>query len=114
MRRRRQSAKRTQRMPRPGAIIREKKTKALAQRMIAGPVGTRAALLLISAPKNPDAAPKPVSYTHLRANETVLVLVCRLLLVKKKNNKPFYIHSSNPSQPSPFILLLILYFIPLL
>ena len=26
----------------------------------------------------------PVSYTHLRAHETVLDLVCRLLLVKKK------------------------------
>ena len=35
----------------------------------------------------------PVSYTHLRAHETVLDLVCRLLLekkkkeTKKKNNK---------------------------
>ena len=34
----------------------------------------------------------PVSYTHLRAHETVLDLVCRLLLekknyYKKKNNK---------------------------
>ena len=28
-----------------------------------------------------------VSYTHLRAHETVLELVCRLLLVKKKKNK---------------------------
>ena len=28
--------------------------------------------------------PKPVSYTHLRAHETVLDLVCRLLLEKKK------------------------------
>ena len=27
-----------------------------------------------------------VSYTHLRAHETVLDLVCRLLLEKKKNN----------------------------
>src|SRR5665811_2550527 len=27
---------------------------------------------------------RPVSYTHLRAHETVLDLVCRLLLVKKK------------------------------
>ena len=26
----------------------------------------------------------PVSYTHLRAHETVLDLVCRLLLKKKK------------------------------
>ena len=29
----------------------------------------------------------PVSYTHLRAHETVLDLVCRLLLEKKKNRK---------------------------
>ena len=32
------------------------------------------------------AAGAPVSYTHLRAHETVLDLVCRLLLEKKKNN----------------------------
>ena len=31
--------------------------------------------------KDPDS----VSYTHLRAHETVLDLVCRLLLEKKKN-----------------------------
>ena len=30
------------------------------------------------------ADPAPVSYTHLRAHETVLDLVCRLLLEKKK------------------------------
>ena len=29
--------------------------------------------------------PVPVSYTHLRAHETVLDLVCRLLLEKKKH-----------------------------
>ena len=29
--------------------------------------------------------PDTVSYTHLRAHETVLDLVCRLLLEKKKN-----------------------------
>src|SRR5665811_540007 len=31
--------------------------------------------------------PCSVSYTHLRAHETVLDLVCRLLLEKKKNTK---------------------------
>eukprot|EP00657_Telonema_sp_P-1_P007681 TRINITY_DN27768_c0_g1_i1.p1 TRINITY_DN27768_c0_g1~~TRINITY_DN27768_c0_g1_i1.p1 ORF type:complete len:156 (-),score=28.45 TRINITY_DN27768_c0_g1_i1:52-519(-) len=31
---------------------------------------------------------RAVSYTHLRAHETVLDLVCRLLLEKKKNTKP--------------------------
>ena len=30
-----------------------------------------------------DSVAHPVSYTHLRAHETVLVLVCSLLLVKK-------------------------------
>ena len=30
--------------------------------------------------------PDPVSYTHLRAHETVLDLVCRLLLEKKKSH----------------------------
>ena len=34
---------------------------------------------------NPSQIPEPVSYTHLRAHETVLDLVCRLLLEKKKN-----------------------------
>ena len=31
--------------------------------------------------------PLPVSYTHLRAHETVLDIVCRLLLEKKKKKK---------------------------
>eukprot|EP00657_Telonema_sp_P-1_P010197 TRINITY_DN4494_c0_g1_i2.p1 TRINITY_DN4494_c0_g1~~TRINITY_DN4494_c0_g1_i2.p1 ORF type:complete len:161 (+),score=35.03 TRINITY_DN4494_c0_g1_i2:237-719(+) len=34
---------------------------------------------------------KPVSYTHLRAHETVLDLVCRLLLEKKKNQQRCHI-----------------------
>eukprot|EP00656_Telonema_subtile_P021728 TRINITY_DN22761_c0_g1_i2.p1 TRINITY_DN22761_c0_g1~~TRINITY_DN22761_c0_g1_i2.p1 ORF type:complete len:449 (+),score=95.79 TRINITY_DN22761_c0_g1_i2:193-1539(+) len=34
-----------------------------------------------------ERADKAVSYTHLRAHETVLDLVCRLLLEKKKKNK---------------------------
>ena len=33
---------------------------------------------------------EPVSYTHLRAHETVLDLVCRLLLEKKKINTNKY------------------------
>src|SRR5665811_2268607 len=33
---------------------------------------------------NPRTLRIPVSYTHLRAHETVLDLVCRLLLEKKK------------------------------
>ena len=35
----------------------------------------------------PDIAYTPVSYTHLRAHETVLDLVCRLLLEKKNTTK---------------------------
>src|SRR5664280_3244557 len=32
-------------------------------------------------------SPQPVSYTHLRAHETVLDLVCRLLLEKQNKTK---------------------------
>ena len=35
----------------------------------------------------------PVSYTHLRAHETVLDLVCRLLLEKHKNLNHTYTHT---------------------
>ena len=35
-----------------------------------------------------NMSPEPVSYTHLRAHETVLDIVCRLLLEKKKNKPP--------------------------
>ena len=37
------------------------------------------------------AAPDTVSYTHLRAHETVLDLVCRLLLEKKKQSAYNYV-----------------------
>ena len=33
-----------------------------------------------------------VSYTHLRAHETVLDIVCRLLLEKKKQYQPNTVH----------------------
>ena len=36
-----------------------------------------------AAQETPEDSPTPVSYTHLRAHETVLDLVCRLLLAKK-------------------------------
>ena len=36
----------------------------------------------------------PVSYTHLRAHETVLDLVCRLLLEKKKQKLTTYFYDS--------------------
>ena len=41
----------------------------------------------LSAVAAPRTWPGSVSYTHLRAHETVLDLVCRLLLENKKNNK---------------------------
>ena len=47
--------------------------------------------------------PIAVSYTHLRAHETVLDLVCRLLLEKKKNNrieKVFSVRVVSSSKPA--------------
>src|SRR5665811_2581184 len=41
----------------------------------------------IEVPYPPFPRVPPVSYTHLRAHETVLDLVCRLLLEKKKKQK---------------------------
>ena len=42
---------------------------------------------LVGASGKDAAQPQAVSYTHLRAHETVLNLVCRLLLEKKKIKK---------------------------
>ena len=61
--------------------------------------GGRFAALVLAGDRTPDDALlvasghgcKAVSYTHLRAHETVLDLVCRLLLEKKKNK----IHTDN-------------------
>ena len=39
--------------------------------------------------------PSPVSYTHLRAHETVLDLVCRLLLEKKNTNIHTAVHMAH-------------------
>ena len=41
---------------------------------------------------------EPVSYTHLRAHETVLDLVCRLLLEKKKKYSTTPLHHSTNNQ----------------
>ncbi|WDT36860.1 hypothetical protein PVA38_11755 [Streptococcus pneumoniae D39] len=61
----------------------------------------------------------PVSYTHLRAHETVLDLVCRLLLEKKKKkyqsttnltpyiNISYYLHLPLPNSTFFCILLLL-------
>ena len=46
----------------------------------------RTAALLAVTLRSPSAGKLcPVSYTHLRAHETVLDIVCRLLLEKKNN-----------------------------
>ena len=39
-----------------------------------------------------------VSYTHLRAHETVLDLVCRLLLEKKKNKSSHHLNNTDNTQ----------------
>ncbi len=39
------------------------------------------------------AGQEAVSYTHFRAHETVLDLVCRLLLEKKKNQVLYIVHA---------------------
>ena len=60
-------------------------------------------------------APSPVSYTHLRAHETVLDLVCRLLLDKKNISiilisiqltyiTTIYVHSAPQSFTAPKII----------
>ena len=46
-------------------------------------IGTKRASAIIE--YREKHGPYPVSYTHLRAHETVLDLVCRLLLEKKKH-----------------------------
>ena len=47
-----------------------------------GELPSRNRLICVARAKHGEVA---VSYTHLRAHETVLDLVCRLLLEKKKN-----------------------------
>ena len=59
----------------------------------------------------------PVSYTHLRAHETVLDLVCRLLLEKKKNkiqqkhiiepstqNTTYKMHTKTKTLPNIYVI----------
>ena len=60
----------------------------LELRAILGKVGERAVAVQITATFNEPTHGEfaSVSYTHLRAHETVLDLVCRLLLEKKKTH----------------------------
>ena len=55
-------------------------SRAAALALVASSLNNRSALLL--PPRRPQIA--AVSYTHLRAHETVLDLVCRLLIEKKQ------------------------------
>ena len=48
-----------------------------------------------------------VSYTHLRAHETVLDFVCRLLLEKKKYTRPGYSRVKNTLYEDPKTFMLI-------
>ena len=48
------------------------------------PIGSSGARVGVSVNASDSHVTDPVSYTHLRAHETVLDLVCRLLLEKKK------------------------------
>mgnify|MGYP003377491186 CR=1 FL=1 len=68
---------------------------ALANRLSADPA-TKVLVLEAGRPDSKWDVFIPVSYTHLRAHETVLDLVCRLLLEKKKTN--------NRVQPSTVII----------
>mgnify|MGYP002683000884 CR=1 FL=1 len=64
--------------------------KSIAEQVLAEDADNVDALLIlagVSAPEESLGYLTPVSYTHLRAHETVLDLVCRLLLEKKKKKK---------------------------
>ena len=65
-------------------------TKELKNRLTDSKTAPRAvtATKLAKTGDDPNALNKPVSYTHLRAHETGRNLVGRLLLEKKKKNKP--------------------------
>ena len=56
----------------------------LKERLAADSSGDATAVFFYSG----HGAYNPVSYTHLRAHETVLDIVCRLLLEKKKRINP--------------------------
>ena len=55
-------------------------------------LGIEALLVEVEVDVSATSMPKTmsVSYTHLRAHETVLDLVCRLLLEKKKQTKQIH------------------------
>src|SRR5664280_1829925 len=60
----------------PGEVVGDRAQEKGLLRVVRGDLGVEALQRHV---------PQAVSYTHLRAHETVLDLVCRLLLEKKKN-----------------------------
>ena len=58
------------------------------------PGGNHIMLMKMSAMPKIGTSVEPVSYTHLRAHETVLDLLCRLLLAKKNSTPRQYILST--------------------
>ena len=62
--------------------IRDRGETVRVQAKVTDPDGV-ASVTLETQVVEPGAYLEPVSYTHLRAHETVLDLVCRLLLEKK-------------------------------
>ena len=62
-----------------------KKVKFLAKASVLSDKAQKGMLKIVEDFQFEKPSTKAVSYTHLRAHETVLDLVCRLLLEKKKN-----------------------------
>ena len=58
----------------------------LVGRLFSGSQSIPLALALLHTPQGVTVDSVPVSYTHLRAHETVLDLVCRILLEKTKRS----------------------------
>ena len=70
-----------------GEHLRERRRRCPARRRL-GETRGAAQVARVGDVREQDAGVLgPVSYTHLRAHETVLDLVCRLLLEKKKEKK---------------------------
>ena len=82
------------RRPPRSTLDRSSAASDVYKRQVGGDLGGEVAPLILEeeALALPDLAHRgvlslrPVSYTHLRAHETVLDLVCRLLLEKKKHS----------------------------
>ena len=72
---------------------------SLARECISRSASAPEPLLMLITFQRTRHATTPVSYTHLRAHETVLDLVCRLLLEKKRNETKRNETKSNQTIP---------------